>query len=61
MPRACWNHLATKEVVGVLDDWDIPGIDLWALFPTGRMASAKARAFVTFVEEALANSTSYSY
>jgi DNA-binding transcriptional LysR family regulator len=53
-------ELASGEVVGVLDDWDIPGIDLWALFPTGRMASAKARAFVAFVEETLAISKSYN-
>jgi hypothetical protein len=24
-------------------------MDLWAVFPTGRMASAKARAFVAYV------------
>jgi hypothetical protein len=25
-------------------------MDLWAVFPTGRMASAKAREFASFVE-----------
>jgi hypothetical protein len=29
-------------------------MDLWALFPSGRKASAKARAFVAFVEATLA-------
>jgi hypothetical protein len=28
-------------------------IDLWAIFPTGRLASAKARAFADFVEAIL--------
>jgi DNA-binding transcriptional LysR family regulator len=46
-------ELASGEVISVLDDWNLPGVDLWALSPTGRMASAKARAFVAFVEEVL--------
>jgi DNA-binding transcriptional LysR family regulator len=37
----------------VLSDWSLPPIDLWAVFPTGRMASAKARLFASFVEAAL--------
>jgi hypothetical protein len=28
-------------------------IDLWAIFPAGRLASAKARAFADFVETIL--------
>lgn len=43
-------ELASGAVISVLDDWSLPTIDLWALFPTGRMASAKARAFVAFTE-----------
>jgi DNA-binding transcriptional LysR family regulator len=37
----------------VLRDWTLPPMELWAVFPTGRRASAKARAFVTFIEEVL--------
>lgn len=48
-------ELASGAVVSVLNDWSLPGLDLWALFPTGRMASAKARTFVTFVEDLLAH------
>jgi DNA-binding transcriptional LysR family regulator len=48
-------ELASGEVISVLNDWSLPGVDLWALFPTGRMASAKARAFVAFVEQVLAS------
>lgn len=38
----------------VLPEWSLPPIDLWAIYPTGRLASAKARAFVAFVEDVLA-------
>ncbi len=37
----------------VLQDWELPQMELWAVFPAGRRASAKARAFVAFVEDAL--------
>jgi DNA-binding transcriptional LysR family regulator len=37
-----------------LTDWTLPAVDLWAVFPSGRLVTAKARAFVEFVEEALA-------
>lgn len=47
-------ELATGAVRRLLAGWSLPPIDLWAVFPTGRMASAKARAFAGFVEAALA-------
>ncbi|WP_294212144.1 LysR family transcriptional regulator [uncultured Sphingomonas sp.] len=46
-------ELADGRIVRVLTDWSLPQIDLWAVFPAGRMASAKARAFASFVEAAL--------
>ena len=46
-------ELESGEVKPVLTDWTLAPIDLWALFPTGRMASAKVRAFVSFVETTL--------
>ncbi len=48
-------ELARGEVVRVLADWSLPPVDLWAVFPSGRLVSAKARAFVSFVEDALAS------
>ncbi|MBP2547930.1 DNA-binding transcriptional LysR family regulator [Neorhizobium galegae] len=45
-----WPELQSGEVLRVLEDWALPDIDLWAVFPTGRLASAKARAFADFVE-----------
>jgi DNA-binding transcriptional LysR family regulator len=47
-------ELASGEIKRVLADWSLPSIDLWAVFPTGRMVSAKARAFAAFVEEVMA-------
>lgn len=46
-------EIADGSVVTVLDDWALPAIDLWAVFPAGRLVSARARAFVAFVEDVL--------
>jgi DNA-binding transcriptional LysR family regulator len=46
-------ELASGAVRSVLADWALAPIDLWAVYPTGRMPSAKARAFATFVEAEL--------
>jgi DNA-binding transcriptional LysR family regulator len=43
-------ELAEGKVQAVLTDWKLPPVDLWALFPSGRLVSPKARAFVAFVE-----------
>jgi DNA-binding transcriptional LysR family regulator len=48
------RELVSGAVQAVLMDWTIAPIDLWAVFPTGRVASAKARAFADFVEERMA-------
>ncbi len=46
-------ELVSGAVRRVLADWTLPPLDLWAVFPTGRLASAKARAFADFVSEIL--------
>jgi DNA-binding transcriptional LysR family regulator len=46
-------ELESGVVREVMTDWQLPSIDIWAVFPTGRRASAKARAFADFVERAL--------
>jgi DNA-binding transcriptional LysR family regulator len=51
-----WNfapELAAGIVRPVLLDWDLPTLELRAVFPAGRMASAKAREFVSFVESCI--------
>jgi DNA-binding transcriptional LysR family regulator len=43
-------ELEAKTVKPVLTDWSLPPVEAWAIFPTGRHASAKARVFASFVE-----------
>jgi DNA-binding transcriptional LysR family regulator len=58
-PRWMFSHeLASGKVEVVLTDWTLPPVDLWAVFPSGRMVTAKTRAFVAFVEEVLAEAES---
>jgi len=47
-------ELADGTVREVLADWSLEPLDLWAVYPSGRKASAKARAFVDFVESIMA-------
>jgi DNA-binding transcriptional LysR family regulator len=47
-------ELKSGAIISVLQDWSLPAVDLWALFPAGRQASAKARAFTSFIERQLA-------
>jgi len=46
-------EVADGTVKVVLQDWQLPRIDLWAVFPTGRTAPAKARTFTQFVQEVM--------
>ncbi len=48
-------ELKSGAVVAVMDDWKLPTISLSALYPTGRMASSKARQFAKFVEGCIGN------
>jgi DNA-binding transcriptional LysR family regulator len=47
-------ELASGAVQAVLSDWTLPAMEVWAVYPSGRLASAKARAFVDFVQASLA-------
>lgn len=53
-------ELASGAVQRVLSDWSLPPIDLWAVYPTGRMPGAKARAFVGFLAKELSSAHSLS-
>lgn len=48
------DELASGAVQRVLRAWELPKIDLWALYPGGRLASAKARQFASFVQTIMA-------
>jgi len=43
-------ELASGAVVPVLEEWILPSMDLWIIYPSGRLASTKARAFVKWFE-----------
>src|SRR6266404_9929802 len=43
-------ELASGDVVPVLEDWSLPPMDLWVIYPSGRLTSTKARAFVKWFE-----------
>jgi DNA-binding transcriptional LysR family regulator len=44
-------ELKSGVAVSVLENWSLPSVGLWVVYPTGRQASAKARAFARFVEQ----------
>jgi DNA-binding transcriptional LysR family regulator len=51
-----WNfapELAAGIVRPVLLDWDLPKLELRAVFPTGRTTSTKTKEFVSFVESCI--------
>lgn len=48
-------ELAAGTVRRVLKDWDLPPVDLWTVFPSGRTVSSKARAFANFIRKELAS------
>ena len=45
------RELADGSVRRVLADWQLPPVGLWVVFPSGRNASMKARAFANFIEQ----------
>ncbi len=47
-------ELKSGRVVPILEDWTLPSTTLSAVYPTGRLASTKARAFASFVERCVA-------
>jgi DNA-binding transcriptional LysR family regulator len=53
-------ELRTGRVKCVLQDWALPPIDLWAVFPTGRQANVKARTFASFIEARLSNDAAFT-
>ena len=48
-------ELEARTVKPALVDWSLPPVEVWAVFPAGRQASAKARAFAGFVESQMFN------
>jgi hypothetical protein len=46
-------ELRSGEVKALMNDRELPMMNLFAVFPAGRLASAKARAFAWFVEQCM--------
>jgi DNA-binding transcriptional LysR family regulator len=46
-------ELKSGEVASVLDEWTLPPMDLWVIYPSGRLTSAKARAFIRWFEKSI--------
>src|SRR6266852_1579044 len=53
-------ELRSGKVVAILEDWALPSTNLSAVYPTGRLAGTKARAFVSFVERFMTRPDSVS-
>ena len=47
-------EITDGSLVPILTDWDLPCVDLWALYPAGRLPTAKARAFVNWFASIIA-------
>jgi DNA-binding transcriptional LysR family regulator len=50
-------EIVNGTVKAVLQDWELPPMELWAIFPAGRTAATKARTFANFVERLMHGST----
>jgi DNA-binding transcriptional LysR family regulator len=49
-------ELASGAVVPVLNEWTLPPMELWVIYPSGKLTSTKARAFVKWFEMAMSES-----
>ena len=43
-------ELANGEVVPVLPEWALPPMELWVVYPSGRLTSSKARPFIDWFD-----------
>jgi DNA-binding transcriptional LysR family regulator len=46
-------ELANGEVVSVLQEWALPPMELWVIYPSGRLTSSKARSFIDWFERVI--------
>jgi DNA-binding transcriptional LysR family regulator len=47
-------ELNSGAVMALLEEWSLPSIDLWVIYPSGRLTSTKSRAFVRWFEQIIA-------
>jgi DNA-binding transcriptional LysR family regulator len=55
--RMVQRDLRSGALVRLLPDWDLPTGEMWLLSPAGRRMSARARAFVTWLDAVVADLT----
>jgi DNA-binding transcriptional LysR family regulator len=53
-------ELESGEVVRLLEQWELPPLELWAIYPSGRLTTTKGRAFVEWFEEIVSGGRSVS-
>jgi DNA-binding transcriptional LysR family regulator len=46
-------ELASGAVIPILKEWSLPAMELWVIYPSGKLTSAKARAFVKWFESTI--------
>lgn len=46
-------EIESGQIRQVLKEWSLPPVSLWAMYPSGRLASTRARVFVKWFEECL--------
>lgn len=46
-------ELESGQVIPILDGWQLPSMPLWAVYPSGRRPTTKARAFISWFESTL--------
>jgi DNA-binding transcriptional LysR family regulator len=46
---ACRAEIKRGELTRIMEDWEMPAVELHALFPSGRAASPAARAFIDYL------------
>jgi DNA-binding transcriptional LysR family regulator len=46
-------ELASGAVIPVLKEWSLPAMELWVIYPSGKLTSAKARAFVKWFQSTI--------
>ena len=51
------QELLDNKVVTVLDEWQLPGVTLWAVHASGRMVSTKISTFLTWFSQAFNEQT----
>ncbi len=56
-----WPELMDGSVKTVLPGWTLPQVNAWAVYPSRRLISSKAKIFMSFVEDGLVHARINNY